>query len=221
MLEQSTFEQVLDYANRANPYPIYARLRQMPVARQADGSYVVSTYREIVALLNDPRISSDPRPNGADGAGPNQRPHSVVLPGFIRYDPPQHDRLRRQATLSYGPPHTPGRVAGMEPEIARLTNRLIDPVRGKTQIDIVDDFAYPLPVTVICELLGVPREDEPRRPSWSSGNTSLHWPSAIASSPAPTCFLDSSPARDPKGRWPPQTSWTPGFCCSSPVTRPP
>ena len=168
MLEQATFEQVLDFANRANPYPLYARLRQTPVARQADGSYVVSTYREIVALLNDPRVSSELRQGkGDDGAGPDQGPDPSRLPGFIRSDPPEHDRLRRQATAPYGPPHTPGRVADMEPEIVRLANRQIDGLRGKTRIDLVEDFAYPLPVTVICELLGVPRNDEPRFHVWT------------------------------------------------------
>jgi cytochrome P450 len=171
MVQQSTFEQVLDYANRANPYPLYARLRQTPVARQADGSYVVSTYREIAALLHDPRMSSDPAKNGmAETAGPDQGPgreaQESALPGFIHFDPPEHDRLRRQATWPYGPPHTPDRVASMEDEIVRIANRQIDALRGKRQIDIVEDFAYPLPVTVICELLGVPREDEPRFHVW-------------------------------------------------------
>jgi cytochrome P450 len=58
-------------------------------------------------------------------------------------------------------------VAAVEPEIVRLANRQIDALRGKTRIDLVDDFAYPLPVTVICELLGVPREDEPRFHVWA------------------------------------------------------
>ena len=53
------FAQVLDPANRPNPYPLYARLRETPVALQEDGTYVVSTYREIVALLHHPSISSD------------------------------------------------------------------------------------------------------------------------------------------------------------------
>src|SRR6266850_5754693 len=109
MLEQSIFEQVRDYANRANPYPLYAQLRQTPVARQADGSYVVSTYRDIVALLNDPRVSSDlAHQVGPEAAAPDQPADPARLPGFIQTDPPEHDRLRRQATWPYGPPHTPG-----------------------------------------------------------------------------------------------------------------
>jgi cytochrome P450 len=172
MLDLSLFEQVLDYANRANPYPLYERLRQTPVARQADGRYVVSTYREIVELLNDPRASSDQRRGStAEAAVPDQQLDPAMLPGFVHYDPPEHDRVRRQATWPYGPPHTPGRVAGMEPEIVRIANRLIDTARGKTRVDLVEDFAYPLPVTVICELLGVPREDEPRFHVWTEAIT--------------------------------------------------
>jgi hypothetical protein len=58
MAQGKLFAQLLDPANRANPYPLYARQRQTPVALQEDGTYVVSTYREIVALLHDPRIRS-------------------------------------------------------------------------------------------------------------------------------------------------------------------
>ena len=61
MAQASIYDQILDPASRANPYPLYAELRKTPVARQDDGSYVVSTYHEIVALLHDPRVSSDPR----------------------------------------------------------------------------------------------------------------------------------------------------------------
>ena len=55
------WQQALLYENRANPYPFYAELRKTPVSRQPNGSYVVSTYREIVSILHDPRVSSDLR----------------------------------------------------------------------------------------------------------------------------------------------------------------
>jgi cytochrome P450 len=54
MATASVFDQVLDQTNRADPYPLYRRLRETPVVREADGSYVVSRYRDIVALLHDP-----------------------------------------------------------------------------------------------------------------------------------------------------------------------
>lgn len=187
MTDQSFYEQVLDYANRANPYPFYAHLRQTPITRQTDGSYVVSTYREIVSLLHDPRIGSDfsrrfvhgsapagtsndkgqtskksPQETGWEASGSDKDQEEEVMPSFIGLDPPEHDRLRRQATWPFGPPHTPGRVAEMEPRLISLANQQIDSMRGKTSIDLVENFAYPIPVTMISELLGVPYKDQPR-----------------------------------------------------------
>ncbi|MGV9384612.1 cytochrome P450 [Nonomuraea sp. NPDC003707] len=161
----SVYEQILDYANRADPYPLYAELRRTPVARQADGSYAVSGYREIVALLHDPRVSSDVR-NIPDIAA-EQESGTALPSSFIRTDPPDHDRIRSMMMRHFGPPHSPGRVDGMEPRMMRIVTDLIDRFAGKTRVDIVEDFAYPLPVTVICDLLGVPREDEPRFHRWS------------------------------------------------------
>jgi cytochrome P450 len=169
MPEASIFDQILDPANRANPYPLYAELRKTPVARQADGSYVVSTYDEIVALLHDPRVSSDPRNHpelaattSASDEGPPGLPES-----FLRRDPPDHDRLRELAMRPFGPPCTPGRIEGMRGWLTGVANGLIDGMAGKNRVDIVEDFAYPLPVTAICKLLGVPREDQPRFQVWA------------------------------------------------------
>lgn len=65
-----------------------------------------------------------------------------------------------------GPPDAPGLISDLEPEIRRIVDGLLDRMRGKTRIDAVDEFAYPLPVTVICKVLGVPLEDEPRFHRW-------------------------------------------------------
>ncbi|WP_433517973.1 cytochrome P450 [Nonomuraea sp. CA-143628] len=147
----SSYQQILQYSNRADPYPLYAELRKTPVARQEDGSYVVSTYEEIVALLHDPRVSST--------AG--------QLPSFISTDPPEHDRLRRLAMRHFGPPHSPRKVDSLRGELLQIVTELIDGLGDREQADIVDDFAYPFPVTVICRLLGVPLEDEPRFHHWA------------------------------------------------------
>ncbi|WP_020578442.1 cytochrome P450 [Actinopolymorpha alba] len=169
MAQPSIFDQILDPASRANPYPLYAELRKTPVARQDDGAYVVSTYDEIVALLHDPRVSSDPRKR-PDVAGETPAPEEGppgIPPDFIRLDPPQHDQLRELATRPFGPPSSPGRVEGMRSWLAEVTHGLIDNFAGKHRVDIVDDFAYPLPVTAICRLLGVPLEDQPRFHHWA------------------------------------------------------
>ncbi|MET8454194.1 cytochrome P450 [Streptomyces sp. NPDC005209] len=176
MVEETPWQQALRYANRADPYPLYEELRKTPVARQPDGTYVVSTYREIVALLHDPRVSSDlrkrPVPAAAQTEGsaePVAEPIRAVLtePNIITCDPPEHDRDRRMMVPHFvGPPHAPHAISDLEPEIRRIVDGLLDNMRGKTRIDAVDDFAYPLPVTVICKILGVPLEDEPRFHQW-------------------------------------------------------
>ena len=169
MAGPSIYQQVLDPANRANPYPLYAELRKAPVRREDDGTYVVSTYNEILALMHDPRVSSDPRRRpGEAGATPEPHQEQPGVPlSFINRDPPDHDRLRELAMRPFGPPCTPGRIDGMRPWLAQITTGLIDKFAGKNRIDIVEDFAYPLPVTAICELLGVPLEDQPRFHQWA------------------------------------------------------
>ncbi|GGZ17721.1 cytochrome P450 [Streptomyces olivaceoviridis] len=157
-----TLRRIFDYSARADPYPLYAELRETPVALQEDGSYVISTYREITDILHDPHLSSDvrslsrPMPALEDG----------VTTAFIKRDPPEHDRLRRMAMRHFGPPHSPGLVAGMESDLTAAVGSLIDDFAGKERIDVVDDFACPFPVTVTCHLLGVPREEEPRFHVW-------------------------------------------------------
>jgi cytochrome P450 len=171
MADLTPWQQALLYENRANPYPFYAELRKTPVSRQPDGSYVVSTYREIVSILHDPRVSSDlrKRPKAApEGAEAVDLPTPTYgrEPSMITSDPPDHDRVRRGTMRQFGPPHTPDLVVSQEPEIKRIVAGLLDKLKGKARIDAVDDFAYPLPVTVICKVLGVPEKDERQFHSW-------------------------------------------------------
>ncbi|MFE4965805.1 cytochrome P450 [Streptomyces sp. NPDC056660] len=158
MDSETLLARITDYASRPDPYPLYAELREAGSAvRQADGSFLVGGYHDIAALLHDPRMSTDPRIRG-------QVTHK---PPFLRLDDPEHHRLRTLAMRPFGPPHSPGRVDAMRGEIDRITKELLEPFEAGRQIDLVDDFAYPLPVTVICRLLGVPREDEPLFRAWS------------------------------------------------------
>ncbi|MFB7669134.1 cytochrome P450 [Kitasatospora sp. NPDC056138] len=176
VVEETPWQQALRYANRANPYPFYEELRRTPVARQPDGTYVVSTYQEIVALLHDPRVSSDirklpvPVATPAEGSAEAEPITEAVIslePNIITQDPPEHDRDRRMMTPHFvGPAHSPHLISDLEPEIRRIVEGLLDNMQGKTRFDAVDEFAYPLPVTVICKVLGVPLEDEPRFHSW-------------------------------------------------------
>jgi cytochrome P450 len=166
--QASLLRRITDYANRADPYPLYEELRKTPVLHEEEGGpYVVSSYYDILSLLHDPRISSDAANLTAAGDDELSGPEATGLPpSFIRLDPPEHDRLRRIANSSFGPPHRPRRIDSMREDLDRIVTELIDGFGDAQQVDIVDQFAYPFPVTVICRLLGVPREDEPRFRTW-------------------------------------------------------
>lgn len=171
MTHGAYLRKILDYANRADPYPVYAELRKTPVLRDEGGPYLVSTYWEIHGLLHDPRISSDRRNLDPAAASPvaldEEEDDPVGAPSFLRLDPPDHDRLRRIAMCPFGPPHTPRRIHDMRGELARIVSGLIDDFQGRDGADLVDDFAFPFPVTVLCRLLGVPRNDEPLFHGWA------------------------------------------------------
>ena len=168
------FAQVRDPANRADPYPLYTRLRAQPVARQDDGTWVASGYAAIRALLHDPRVSSEDLPPAEHPATGNPIKDFFVNPikdwitdrhrPFIFRDPPDHGLLRRQVMGQF----TVARVRGMKQRTEALVDECLRARAGATRFDLVDDLAYPLPVTVICEMLGVPREDEARFHAWAT-----------------------------------------------------
>ena len=173
MPDETLFAQVLDPRNRANPYPLYARLRETPVSRQADGSYVVSTHAALKSLIFDPRLSSEDLP-------PSRRPRTGnplkdwilnpirnrVVNGhrpLIFRDPPDHDTLRGFVMKEF----TIARVRESHATVAKLVDALIDKCHGRDTVCLVEDLSYPLPVAVICELLGVPEADEAQFHVWA------------------------------------------------------
>ncbi|MFE4823586.1 cytochrome P450 [Streptomyces sp. NPDC056704] len=184
--------QITDYANRADPYPLYAELRKTPVRREDDGTYLVSTYHEVRSLANDPRLSNDTRNRPPGYARPGQPAEETGLPpSFIFTDPPLHDQLRSTINRPFGPPHSPRFLDGLRGELATVVTELLDAFDGKDQVDIVEDFSYPLPVTAICKVLGVPREDEPRFHVWAD---------ALASSLDPRSGDDGGPEKAQRAR---------------------
>jgi cytochrome P450 len=147
--------------HRHDPFPLYEEARAAGVCRQQNGAYLVSSYHDVAALLHDPRVSSDPH-NIADFEGDLP----PVTP-FILRDAADHDRLRRTTMRQFGPPDHASLVRDREPELVELVGSLLDAMGDRKELDVVDDFAYPLPVTVICRILGVPPEDEPKFHGWA------------------------------------------------------
>ena len=177
MTPEQAWAEAMKFENRWKPYKFFDELRKTPVARVMNGLYVVTGYREIMALGHDPRVSSDLRnrslgPQKSGNEPKDSAPVSEMMekyggdPSMITSDPPLHDLSRRQAMRHFGPPHSPDLIPSMEPLCVRVVNDLLDKAKGKTRIDVVDDYAYPLPVAVICQVMGVPLKDEAMFHAW-------------------------------------------------------
>ncbi|GJE45929.1 cytochrome P450 [Methylobacterium soli] len=172
--DDTLFARILDPANRANPYPLLARLREKPVRRQQDGSYVVSTHAAIRSLLFDPRLSSEDLPPFRRPPTGNPLKDWLLNPikdriatahrPLIFRDPPDHDSLRHLVMEQF----TVKRVRGTHDRVAAVVDTLIERCRGRDRVCLVEDLSYPLPVAVICELLGVPEQDESQFQSWAT-----------------------------------------------------
>ncbi|MFG2555628.1 cytochrome P450 [Streptomyces sp. NPDC048581] len=141
---------------RENPHPVYARLRERgPVHRvrlpdwQSDVWLVVG-HEEGRAALADQRLSKD----GAK-IGFKSLEEELIGKNLLATDPPQHTRLRGLISRAF----TMRRVEELRPRIQRITDDLLDDMLPRGRADLVEALAYPLPLTVICELLGVPELD--------------------------------------------------------------
>ena len=149
---------------RANPYPVYDMLRaQAPIFFwEAWGLWFLTTYADCYALLRDNRLG---HPKGGGEPPANQRPlFEMMAHWMLLLDPPDHTRLRSLVHKAF----TPRMVAQLRGQIEQLTNELLDTVQDQGHMDIIANLAYPLPVNVICALLGVPAADHVRFHHWSS-----------------------------------------------------
>ncbi|MEW2521877.1 cytochrome P450 family protein [Actinacidiphila alni] len=148
----------------ADPYPVYARLRERgPVHRvrtpETGEMWLVVGYEEARAALADPRLSKNwlsVMPDGAELAG--------FASHMLDSDPPRHTRLRKLVAREF----TPRRVEALRPRVQAITDGLIDAMLPHGAADLVDALAFPLPMTVICELLGVPDLDREAFRGWSN-----------------------------------------------------
>ncbi|TMR36253.1 cytochrome P450 [Nonomuraea zeae] len=165
---------LLDPASRIDPYPVYAEFRARgPVWVEEMSSLVVTGYRDCETLLRDPRLSAERwrffNPDPSADPYPPDAPASVRQPWFLSLDPPDHTRLRRLVSKAF----TARTVARMESSVARLVGELLDQAAGGETFDVLSGLAYPLPMMVICRMLGVPAADERLFHGWSTQLTRL------------------------------------------------
>ncbi len=145
----------------ADPYPTYHRLRaEEPVHHNPLGFWVLTRYEDVVATLRDPRAIKEPI--AAFVAARFGAPVPSVGFSMLDRDPPDHTRLRGLVSKAF----TPKMVEQLRPDVQALVDGLLDRVEGAGTMDLIEEFAYPIPVTVICLMLGVPVEDRERFKQW-------------------------------------------------------
>src|SRR5438477_5208928 len=143
---------------RANPYPIVRRIQKIaPVVYLPPHNWVVSRYAEVASVLRDPRFSSDMetrnlRPGWEEKMREFRKEHEgLAINGSMLFrDGVDHDRLRGLVSKVF----TPRMIEALRGRIQEITDDLLDKAAPSGRMDLIADFAYPLPVTVICEMLG-------------------------------------------------------------------
>jgi cytochrome P450 len=149
----------------ANPYPVYALLRETePVKRMPDGSYFLTRYDDLVAVYRDAQtFSSDKKVEFTPkyGAGSPLLEHHTT--SLVFNDPPLHTRVRKLIMGAL----TRRAIAEMEPGLVTLVDGLLDRIEGQGGGDLIEDFASAIPVEIIGNLLGVPHEDRGPLRGWS------------------------------------------------------
>jgi cytochrome P450 len=179
-LERPALTELADPAILPNPYPVLAALREASPFAEFDGAFVVvGRHADCSAVLRDPKASSD-RTTSLVAPTPPRRTRQ--RPSFLSLDPPDHTRLRRLVSKGF----TPRAIARLEPRIRAITGDLLTAAAAAGQMEIVSQLAYPLPVRIISELLGVPVDDHPRFAGWSA---------RLAHSLQPGFGLDSAEAQ--------------------------
>jgi cytochrome P450 len=169
--------------DRDDPFPLFAEVRELGAVHAvtlADGhdAWLVVGYEEARLALNDARLSKDMHAALAIGGGVVAE--GLPGPSFARHmlsvDPPDHSRLRRLVSSAFTPRH----VEGLRASVQAIIDDLLDDIATAgpdARVDLIGAFAFPLPFTVICELLGVP---EPDRSDLGRGLTALLVPTSTA-----------------------------------------
>src|SRR5579884_1236909 len=157
-----------------DPFPILQDLRTTaPLYRYTlpDGrtAWMVTHYDDVLAILKDPRFVKDirhalPPETAAQVTARSEEQTNVIRRHMLSSDPPDHTRLRHLVSKAF----TPRMIEQMRPRIQQIADELLDQVQARGQMDLIADFAFPLPITVICELLGVPVADRQKFRAWSN-----------------------------------------------------
>ncbi|QNP74252.1 cytochrome P450 [Streptomyces roseirectus] len=171
----------------ADPHGVYAELRRDAPVRGVvtpDGLrvWVVTRYEDVRLVLADPRLAKDTevvgelfRRNTVEGRAPRAVGRRTAG-HMLNSDPPVHTRLRTLVSRAF----TPGRIAGLLPRTEELSATLLDGLAGRGEIELIGDYAFPLSMTVMCELLGLPEGERESFGAWTRDYNSTGAPEVVS-----------------------------------------
>ncbi|HEY2509002.1 MAG TPA: cytochrome P450 [Streptosporangiaceae bacterium] len=161
-LDRPRLSELADTGTLPDPYPILAALRQASPFAEFDQAFVVAgRHADCSAVLRHPNASSERGSSLLAPAVPRRRRER---PSFLSLDPPDHTRLRRLVSKAF----TARTIAKLEPKIEAVTAELLTAAAAGSELEVVSQLAYPLPVRIISEMLGVPVADHARFAGWSA-----------------------------------------------------
>jgi cytochrome P450 len=148
-----------------DPFPTYRALRDLdPIHRMGDGSLFLTRHRDLEEIYKDPgRFRSDKKVEFAPKYGEGSLLFQHHTTSLVFNDPPLHTRVRRLISGALNP----RAIAGMEPALVALVDRLLDAMAGRGSVDLIEDFASAIPIEVIGNLLAVPHADRGPLRGWS------------------------------------------------------
>jgi cytochrome P450 len=175
-MNQMTLNDLLAQETRHHLAAFFARLREQgPLVYVADygtmngtteGAWIVTNYDDALALLKDPRFTKDVRkilPQENAEHSPQESLFLAISSNMLMADPPDHTRLRGLVSKAF----TPRMIEQLRPRIQEITDELLDAVQDRGQMDLITSFAYPLPITVISQMLGIPEADRQQFRTWT------------------------------------------------------
>src|SRR5947209_5248117 len=188
---QITFTDLLSQGTKRDPVAFSARLREQGPLIHLTGlfgmgeAWILTTYDDAIAILKDPRFIKDiqkvsPPEDGQDTAGER----ASVIHRFLTWrrdmltvDPPDHSRLRSLVSKAF----TPRMIEQLRPRVQQIADELLGTVQAQGRMDLIADFAFPLPITVISELLGIPAADRKLFRTWTQAIINMQEGAHVAS----------------------------------------
>lgn len=169
-MTEITINDFISQETKRDPHTFYTRLRSEEPLYYVEGmnAWVLTRYEDALSLLKDPRFIKDYRKivqSEHEQGALQEMASNINMRNMLMADPPDHTRLRSLVSKAF----TPRMIEQLRPRIQQITDELLDAVQEQGKMDLIPDFAYPLPITVISEMLGIPVKDRPKFRTWTQG----------------------------------------------------